>query len=136
MVNPSDAPASEQLALPRLLALFLVPGALMTVVYVVIAPFVEKAGFPPIAAMLVAILIVLVPFELGVILRASQNRPGGKSVRDPLSTIAASPRLAVAGTGPHHRGVHRFRAVDGDRADRYHQPVRLAAGLVRAPHRP
>jgi membrane protease YdiL (CAAX protease family) len=77
MVSPDHSPATEQLALPRLVALFLVPGVLMTVVYIVIAPFIENVGFPPIAALLVAILIVLVPFELGVILRASRDRPGG-----------------------------------------------------------
>jgi len=67
--------ATEQLGLPRLLALFLVPGAIMTLVYVVIEPFVESAGFPPIAALLVAILIALLPFELGVILRAGRDAP-------------------------------------------------------------
>jgi membrane protease YdiL (CAAX protease family) len=77
MVTPNPTSATEQLPLPTLLALFLVPGALMTVVYVVIAPFIETAGFPPIAALLVAILTVLVPIELGVILRASRGRPGG-----------------------------------------------------------
>ena len=77
MVTPNPTSATEQLRLPTLLALFLVPGALMTVVYVVIAPLVETAGFPPIAALLVAILIVLVPFELGVILQAGRDRPGG-----------------------------------------------------------
>ena len=77
MVGSEPRPGNEQLALPTLLALFLVPGALMTVVIVVLAPFVETAGFPPIANILVAILIVLVPFELGVIVRASRGRPGG-----------------------------------------------------------
>jgi predicted Na+-dependent transporter len=73
MVSPSHSPDSEQLTLPRLLALFLVPGALMTVVYIVIDPLIETAGFPPIGALLVAILIVLVPFELGVILRKERR---------------------------------------------------------------
>ena len=75
MVSSMPPPPTEQLALSRLLALFLVPGALMTVVYVVIAPFIETVGFPPIAALLVAILIVLLPFELGVILRAGRGQP-------------------------------------------------------------
>jgi hypothetical protein len=75
MDSSEPTPATEQLALPALLGLFLVPGALMTVVYVVIAPFIETAGFPPIAALLVAILIVLVPVELGVILRAGRDHP-------------------------------------------------------------
>jgi membrane protease YdiL (CAAX protease family) len=75
MVSPNYSPATEQLTLPRLLALFLVPGAFMTVAYAVIAPFIETAGFPPIAALLLAILIVLVPFELGVVLRAGRGNP-------------------------------------------------------------
>jgi membrane protease YdiL (CAAX protease family) len=66
--------AAEQLALPALLGLFIVPGALITAVYVLLAPLVEAAGFPPIAALLVAILVVLVPFELGVVLRASRGQ--------------------------------------------------------------
>jgi CAAX protease family protein len=65
----------EQLPLPTLLALFLVPGALMTVAYVLIAPLVEGAGFPPIAALLIAIVVVLLPIELGVILRAGRGDP-------------------------------------------------------------
>jgi len=69
--------ATEQLGLLKLLALFLLPGALMTALYVVIAPFIETAGFPPIAAVLVAIAIVLLPFELGVILRAGRDHPVG-----------------------------------------------------------
>ena len=43
MVSPNHSPTTEQLAVPRLLALFLVPGALMTVVYVVIAPVIAAS---------------------------------------------------------------------------------------------
>ena len=74
MSSASGETRTEQLALPTLLALFLVPGALVTVAFGLLVPFVERVGFPPIAGLLLAILIVLVPFELGVILRAS--RPG------------------------------------------------------------
>lgn len=72
---PSEIP--EQLTLPTLLGLFLVPGALLTIAFVLLAPFVERAGFPPIAALLAAILIVLVPFELAVIVRAGRYRAQG-----------------------------------------------------------
>jgi membrane protease YdiL (CAAX protease family) len=57
----------------KLLALFLVPGALTTLAFVVLAPFVEAVGFPPIAALLAAIMGVLVPFELGVVLWAGRG---------------------------------------------------------------
>jgi membrane protease YdiL (CAAX protease family) len=69
------SPAIEQFRLPALLALFLVPGALTTLAFVLIAPFVEGAGFPPIAALLIAILVVLIPIEVGVILRAGRGNP-------------------------------------------------------------
>jgi membrane protease YdiL (CAAX protease family) len=63
----------DQLPLARLLALFLVPGALMTLAFVAVAPLVEAAGFPPIMALLVSIVGVLVPFELGIVLWASRG---------------------------------------------------------------
>lgn len=73
MDTTSRQSATEQLPLATLLVLFLVPGALITLVYVLLAPVIDAAGFPPIAALLVAIVIVLLPFELGVILRASRG---------------------------------------------------------------
>jgi membrane protease YdiL (CAAX protease family) len=60
------APIS-QLSLPMLLAFHLVPGALMTLGFVALAPLVEAAGYPPIAALLAAILLVLVPLEIGML---------------------------------------------------------------------
>ena len=74
MDRASRQPATEQLSLPTLLGLFLVPGALITLAYVLLAPLIDSAGFPPIAALLVAIVIVLLPFELGVVLRAAAVR--------------------------------------------------------------
>ncbi len=59
---------TEQLGLPTLLALFLIPGALMTLAFVAVTPIVETAGFPPIAALLAAIALVLIPIELGLLL--------------------------------------------------------------------
>ena len=69
----TSTPATEQLGIPALLALFLVPGALMTLAFVVLAPIVESAGFPPLAALLLAILLMLIPIELGVLLRAGRG---------------------------------------------------------------
>jgi hypothetical protein len=63
------APATpDQLSFPKLVALSLVPGALVTVAFVAFAPVMEVVGFPPIAALLAAILVVLVPIELGLVL--------------------------------------------------------------------
>ena len=60
----------EQLSVRKLIALHLIPGALVTVAFVVLAPLVKAAGLPPIAALLAGILLVLVPVELGIVLRA------------------------------------------------------------------
>jgi membrane protease YdiL (CAAX protease family) len=66
-------PVPVRLRLPVLLALSLGPGALMTVAFVVLAPFVANAGFPPIVALLVVIALVLLPVELGVLLWAGRG---------------------------------------------------------------
>ena len=68
MDSPGTTAETEQLGLPTLLALFLIPGALMTLAFVAVAPIVETAGFPPIAALLAAIALVLIPIELGLLL--------------------------------------------------------------------
>jgi len=51
----------DQLSIRKLLAFHLIPGGLVTVAFVILVPMMKAAGFPPIAALLVAILIVLVP---------------------------------------------------------------------------
>jgi membrane protease YdiL (CAAX protease family) len=86
MESASRNPAAEQLPPLTLLGLFLVPGALTTVVFVAIAPFIETQGFPPISALFLAIAIVLVPFELVVVWRASRSEGFGSAVpyRRPL----------------------------------------------------
>lgn len=69
-VVPSStaAPAdTSQLSTPALLALHIVPGALMTAGFVLFAPVTASLGFPPIAALLAAIVLILVPTELGIL---------------------------------------------------------------------
>jgi CAAX protease family protein len=70
------AAAVDQLGWPALVALHLVPGALVTAAFVGLAPMVEGIGLPPIAALLIAIVVVLVPFELGVVLWAGRAQGG------------------------------------------------------------
>jgi membrane protease YdiL (CAAX protease family) len=60
----------------RLLLLHLVPGALATLVFVLLAGPVETSGYPPLLALLVAIAVVIIPFELGVVLIAGRGEPG------------------------------------------------------------
>ena len=56
----------EQHSLARTLVLHLLPGVLMLVFFVAIAPLVVGGlGFPPLMTVYLAILFVLIPFELG-----------------------------------------------------------------------
>jgi membrane protease YdiL (CAAX protease family) len=62
-----------QTSVPWLLLLHLLPGALATAVFVLMAGPVAAAGFPPLAALLVAIAVVIVPFEFGAVVVAARR---------------------------------------------------------------
>ena len=66
--------ADEQHSLARTLVLHLLPGALMVAFYILAAPVVRGLGFPSLMAIYLAILFVLIPFELGYLFyRAQKN---------------------------------------------------------------
>jgi membrane protease YdiL (CAAX protease family) len=72
--------ADEQHSLARTLVLHLLPGALITAFYIVAAPVLRSFGFPSLMAFFLAILFVLIPFELGYLFyRAREN---GSSLGD------------------------------------------------------
>jgi membrane protease YdiL (CAAX protease family) len=81
---------AEQHSLPASLVLHLLPGALATVAYVLLVDPVVAIGFPPIAAFLVAIATVIIPFELGLLLWIGRQRNDRLSLdgvvlyRDPM----------------------------------------------------
>ena len=89
-VRPDRVSSSsvEQLSVPKLVALHLVPGALITVAFVALAPLVKAVGLPPIAALLAAILLVLIPVELGIVFGPSD--------------ATAVPRRCRTGSGWHY----------------------------------
>ncbi len=57
--------ADGQHSVARTLVLHLLPGGLMVAFYVLAAPLVRGLGFPSLMAIYLAILFVLIPFELG-----------------------------------------------------------------------
>ena len=63
------------MGLARVVALHLVPGALAIALFVAIADPIQRAGFPPVFAFLIAIAAVIVPFELGTIWLAGRRAP-------------------------------------------------------------
>jgi membrane protease YdiL (CAAX protease family) len=66
--------ADKQHSIARTLVLHLLPGVLMVAFYIIAAPLVRGLGFPSLMAIYLAILFVLVPFELGYLFyRARKN---------------------------------------------------------------
>jgi membrane protease YdiL (CAAX protease family) len=74
--EPAATGTADQ-PLATVVALHLAPGALVAGAFVAFAPIAENVGFPPIAALLAAIALVLVPFELGVVVWAGRGQGGG-----------------------------------------------------------
>lgn len=68
------AQTSEQHTLPVSVLLHLLPGALATVLFVLLVDPVVALGFPPIAAFLAVIALVIIPFELGLLLWLGRRR--------------------------------------------------------------
>jgi uncharacterized protein len=68
-------------ALPTIIALHLIPGILITLFYLAIVPAMMALGYPPMAAMLLAILFVAIPLELGELIRRGWVRNGKLSLK-------------------------------------------------------
>ncbi len=58
------------------IVLHLIPGALITAVYFAIAPAVTAAGYPALMALLLCILFILIPVELGILYYQGRKRNG------------------------------------------------------------
>jgi membrane protease YdiL (CAAX protease family) len=65
---------SEQHSLVRSIVLHLLPGLLILLFYIITAPVAQEMGFPSLMALLVAIGVVLIPFELGYLLYDGTKR--------------------------------------------------------------
>ncbi|MEU5303994.1 lysostaphin resistance A-like protein [Streptomyces noursei] len=73
---------ADRHSLPLSIALHLAPGVLIVAVYLFIAePLVKSIGYPPFLGWAVAMLLALVPFELGLLLWLGRRRNGRFSVR-------------------------------------------------------
>lgn len=69
----------------RTLALHLLPGALATLFFFSLGPTVMRAGYPPQLALTLAILFVIVPFELGFLLIEGRRLSGLASIRPAIA---------------------------------------------------
>lgn len=69
---PTGVAPPAEIATARLVALHLIPGALTAAAYVALKPVVDAVGLPAIDALLAAIVVVLLPIELGILFRAGR----------------------------------------------------------------
>jgi len=70
-----------QHSLPHSVALHLVPGILTTAAYLFLGPFVMARGFPALSGLILAVLFVMIPLELGYLLYQAKKTSGTYSLR-------------------------------------------------------
>jgi uncharacterized protein len=75
-MRPAGSHAPEQHSIGRSVVLHLLPGALITLFFALTAPVAHGLGFPSLLAIFLAIPFVLIPFELGYLLREGRRRNG------------------------------------------------------------
>ena len=68
------------LSLWNTIVLHLFPGALITAFFFLTAPVLIRAGFPPILSLYLAILLILIPFELGFLFYQGKKLNGRYSL--------------------------------------------------------
>lgn len=83
----------SQHSLFKLIGLHLLPGLLTVVFYLLIARPVMSRGFPPMFAMLLAVIFITVPLELGELLRKGRARNGRASLKGIVNYLKPIPVL-------------------------------------------
>ena len=84
----------EQHTVLRTVVLHLLPGALVAALYAVLAPAMRDLGFPSLMAIFLAIVLVLIPFELGYLLYRA--REAGASLGSLVLYREPVPRVQFA----------------------------------------
>ena len=76
MNTSSSTQQNDQHSLTKSLLLHVTPGILVTVVFVLLKPLLDSTGFPPLLAFLLAVLIIDIPFMLGVMFSEGKKLNG------------------------------------------------------------
>ena len=79
-VKPTSDDQVEQHSLPATIAYHLLPGVPILAVAIAFVPIARAAGFPPIFALVIAILLAQLPIQLGHLLRLGWKRNGRLSL--------------------------------------------------------
>src|SRR5215203_4495653 len=70
----TNSAVDEQHSVARTLVLHLLPGVLIVAFYAAVAPVVRGFGFPSVMAIYLAIVFVLIPFELGYLIYQARRQ--------------------------------------------------------------
>ena len=73
-------PEVEQHTIGQSIGLHLLPGILTGAFYYVVAQPIRNLGYPSLAAMILAIIVILIPFELGFLLYQGKKKNGTLSL--------------------------------------------------------
>ena len=76
---------SELHSVPRTVILHLLPGGLAALFFFIIGSPLTNAGYPPQLALTLAILFVIIPFELGYLMLEARRLTGSVSIRAAVS---------------------------------------------------
>lgn len=71
----------EQHSIAKSITLHLLPGLLLVFFYIITAPIACKLGFPSLFALLVGIMVIIVPFELGLLFYVGKKKNGKFSLK-------------------------------------------------------
>jgi membrane protease YdiL (CAAX protease family) len=94
--RPPRIPTEPQMDIGRSTVLHLVPGALVTVFALLIAPPVTRLGYPPLLALYLAILGVLIPLEFGYLLYQGWRQAGTLTFASIVLYRESMPRWQLA----------------------------------------
>ena len=80
MNNSTTAQSNGQYSLAKSFLLHIAPGGLVTVVFLLLKPLLDASGYPPLLAFLMTILLIDIPFMLGVMLKEGKKLNGRYSL--------------------------------------------------------
>lgn len=80
MKNSTATQSIHQHALGKSFLLHIAPGILVTVAFLVLKPMFDSTGYPPLLAFLLAVLLIDIPFMLGVMLNEGKKLNGRYSL--------------------------------------------------------
>lgn len=78
---PDPLAGPEQHGLMQSIGLHIIPGVLLTILFFILKPVVERINYPPLLAFILAVLLVDIPFQLGVMVYQGQKRNGRFSLQ-------------------------------------------------------